>query len=187
MKTSYVKDGIVTCGECTATRVHDFDHAEMECGTCHAITRVQPETAAIAEEIWVTEVGEKIAVGDMSDIHARNTLRMLINQIRRNKVGNLSFHRQQLNGEQARCRVEDQANTISDLLNDFNFKPSSVAKVLMKDHRTIQQSIARFCVVYLEELAKKEIGRDTDPRNEDSVKVAKAFVEAVPNRYLPFV
>jgi DNA-directed RNA polymerase subunit RPC12/RpoP len=86
-------------------------------------------------------------------------------------------------------QVDKDANAISSIVNNFNFRPGSVAKILMKDHRTIQQNIARFCVVYLEELAKKDLARDTDPRNEDCVKLAKKFVECVPeqSRILPYL
>jgi len=48
-----------------------------------------------AEEIWITETGECIPVGKMSEKHVRNTLRMLIRQMRNRRVGCLKWHTEQ--------------------------------------------------------------------------------------------
>lgn len=54
---------------------------------------------ATVEEVWVTKDGVHIPVGKMSDEHARNTLRMLIRQIRLDKKSSLEYHRKALTGE----------------------------------------------------------------------------------------
>ena len=39
----------------------------------------------MSEEIWVTKTGGRIAVGDMTESHAKNALRMLIRKFREEK------------------------------------------------------------------------------------------------------
>jgi len=48
------------------------------------------------EEYWTTKDGQKIAVGDMTDEHVRNTLRMIIRKAREMKehqelIDNIGF------------------------------------------------------------------------------------------------
>ena len=58
------------------------------------------------EELWVTKDMEVIAVGDMNEHHARNTLRMLIRQIRKGDLSRLGRHKDAINC--ARAVVEAQ-------------------------------------------------------------------------------
>jgi hypothetical protein len=53
-------------------------------------------------------------------------------------------------------------------------------------HRTNQQTLTRFCMLWLEEQATMT-EMQYDQRNEASVKLATEICEKVPNRYLPFI
>jgi hypothetical protein len=59
-------------------------------------------------------------------------------------------------------------------------------KAMTRQHRTLQQNFTRLCVAWLLELAK---AKQCDLRNADSVRLAKLFVERIPEdeRYLPLV
>lgn len=64
-----------------------------------------------------------------------------------------------------------------------------VIDILSQDHRTLQQSITRFCVGWLEECAKKHQGGDFDLRNQASCELGKVFVEKIESREraMPFI
>jgi hypothetical protein len=47
------------------------------------------------EEMWITESGKAIPVGEMTEIHVRNVLRMLIRQFRNHRNGCIEFHIEQ--------------------------------------------------------------------------------------------
>lgn len=79
-------------------------------------------------------------------------------------------------------KIDKDAQTVSDLVNNFNFSPVKVALRLGSEHRTLQQNIMRFCVAFIEMMASKEIGRDTDARNEDSVRLAKKLLANIDER-----
>lgn len=49
------------------------------------------------EELWVTKDGEAIPVGELNEHHCRNTLRMLIKQIRTGNLVCLGGHQERLN------------------------------------------------------------------------------------------
>jgi hypothetical protein len=49
----------------------------------------------MAEETWITEKGECIKVGDMSEKHLKNTLRMLVRQMRNRRRECLEWHIEQ--------------------------------------------------------------------------------------------
>lgn len=48
------------------------------------------------EELWVTLDRQSVTVDDMDDMHVRNTLRMLIRQIRKGKLSSLAYHQTRL-------------------------------------------------------------------------------------------
>jgi hypothetical protein len=58
-------------------------------------------------------------------------------------------------------------------------------QVVFRTHRTLQQSIMRFILATLELWADPKT--DHDLRNEATVKLARKFLEAVPDRHLPLV
>lgn len=81
---------------------------------------------------------------------------------------------------------KDAAQSLADAVNYISTDEKLVAKHLMIEHRSLQQSLVRVFVAMLEELAKQETW---DLRNEASVKLAKKFVERfdITERYLPLV
>ena len=48
-----------------------------------------------AEEQWITEEGHAVEVGEMGDKHVRNTLRMLIRQMRNRRIDCIKWHVEQ--------------------------------------------------------------------------------------------
>lgn len=91
---------------------------------------------------------------------------------------------------------KEMAEEMSNFVNTYSFesKIQEFAKEMSRQHRTLQQSFTRLCLVWLEHVAKDEYG--TDPRNENSKRVAKDLIEAFkkekgqdfnPSEYLGFV
>lgn len=84
---------------------------------------------------------------------------------------------------------EEFAETLSKFVNIMNGDERQVYAILKmaNQHRTLQQNMTRFCVGWLEHLAvlSKDSDRYSDLRNEDSMKLAKEFVEKMESsRYL---
>ena len=82
--------------------------------------------------------------------------------------------------------TEQVKSTLSDFLNCYGHKRrDNLVKLLLTEHRTLQQSFTGFVVKWLEELSKANF----DGRNEASVKLAKLFVERTTEREraLPFI
>lgn len=63
------------------------------------------------EELWVTGDGTAIKVGDMTDEHVRNALRMLIKQIAKGDLYRLGHHQSKI--------VRARAGLPPDLLDDL--------------------------------------------------------------------
>jgi hypothetical protein len=93
--------------------------------------------------------------------------------------------RAELNAELNR-RNEAKAfvRQFSDFVNNMGRPEKEAIEIMGREHRTIQQNMTRFCVRWLEHLAKQS---EFDGRNEASVELAKKFVNAVPERHLPFI
>jgi hypothetical protein len=80
---------------------------------------------------------------------------------------------------------EDFASTFSDFCNSMSREPKkfAVAKML-REHRTIQQNMMRFCMQFIEGMA----ANGHDGRNEASVELAKAIMEIESRkRALPYI
>ena len=78
------------------------------------------------------------------------------------------------------------ARKIGDMLNSFSFNCKEVAEQIARtEHRTIQQSITRFCIEWLKVCASDDYGYDG--RNEASHKVAKELLDGKDIRGLPFI
>jgi len=83
--------------------------------------------------------------------------------------------------------VEALAEQFSRFVNGHSGSSyQQVAEILLRDHRTLQQSMMRFCMVFIEGMARKE-ETQTDLRNEASVVMAKRIVEACSDLTLPLV
>lgn len=68
------------------------------------------------------------------------------------------------------ARNKENAQIISDMVNDFNFNAKGVCEELSKEHRTLQQNFTRLCIEWLKTCASDEYRYDA--RNADSRKVA---------------
>jgi hypothetical protein len=77
---------------------------------------------------------------------------------------------------------EDAANFVqvfSTFCNNMNDEPQKLAvAALMREHRTIQQKMMRFFMLFVENMA----GQSYDLRNEASVKLAEQ-IQQIPDRY----
>lgn len=74
------------------------------------------------------------------------------------------------------CELADQ---ISKFVNRFGCPMKDVVERLSRDHRTLQQGVTRFCVLWLEQCDKAYDEHNYDLRNEASVKLGKAFVSRI--------
>lgn len=82
--------------------------------------------------------------------------------------------------------TKECARKIGDMLNSFSFNSRAVAEYIAKtEHRTIQQSITRFCIEWLKVCASDDYGYDG--RNEASHEVAKELLDGKDIRGLPMV
>lgn len=80
---------------------------------------------------------------------------------------------------------EDFAEVFSRFCNDSRRDPkkAAIAKML-REHRTIQQNMMRFCMQFIEGMANN----GHDGRNEASVELAKAIMELDSRkRALPYI
>ena len=73
-------------------------------------------------------------------------------------------------------RGEEFAKQFSDFVNSYSQDANKYAvEKMVRDHRTLQQNMMRFVMLFITEMAKN----GTDLRNEDSVALAKKIVEHV--------
>ena len=80
---------------------------------------------------------------------------------------------------------EEFAELFSNFCNDSRRDPkkAAIAKML-REHRTIQQNMMRFCMLFIEGMATN----GHDGRNEASVELAKAIMEIESRkRALPYI
>lgn len=70
--------------------------------------------------------------------------------------------------------------------NDVEIKDA--IKLMCQDHRTLQQSMVRFCVLFIQEMAKKKEAGLFDGRNEHAVNLCHKIVEQCgEDMYLPLI
>lgn len=82
--------------------------------------------------------------------------------------------------------TKECARKIGEMANSFSFSPESIAKQIARtEHRTIQQSITRFCIAWLRVCASDDYGYDG--RNEASHRVAKQLLDGKDIGGLPFI
>lgn len=98
------------------------------------------------------------------------------------ELASLAFSRMPKSDEQ---KGEDFASLFGDFCNTYNRKPQKIAVAkMLKDHRTNQQNMMRFCMMFIEEMAKQ----DSDGRNEASVELAKEIMNLDSRKLaLPYV
>ena len=86
----------------------------------------------------------------------------------------IEFERLQYDARKAMKRDgEAFAVVLSDFVNNMNTEPvENCAAQLAREHRTLQQNAMRFCLFFIQAMAKN----DTDLRNEDSVALAKRIM-----------
>ena len=84
----------------------------------------------------------------------------------------------------AQLSGRDLAKECADAVNSFSFNSKEFAQTICREHKTLQQSWMRVMMTCIEELAKQT---NYDLRNEATVMMAKAIVEAVGDKGLPLV
>jgi len=78
------------------------------------------------------------------------------------------------------------AEAFSRLVNNYSREEQKAAiQEMLRDHRSLQQSMTRFMVMWFKALAEDKYGHDL--RNEASVQLAKDFMAAKFNKALPLV
>lgn len=82
--------------------------------------------------------------------------------------------------------TKKNARALGDMMNSFSFNAKNVAEYFAQvEHRTIQQSLTRFCVEWLRVCASDNYGYDG--RNEASHEVAKQLLDGKDIGGLPFI
>lgn len=77
--------------------------------------------------------------------------------------------------------AEEIAEVLSRFVNGSDTsKLKELAKLMTKDHRTLQQLKMKLACLFIEEMASQEF---YDARNEASVKAAKAMIEGFKSKY----
>ena len=72
--------------------------------------------------------------------------------------------------------TKESGDAIGRMINSFSFSPKAVAQyIAQREHRTIQQSLTRFCMAWLEVCASDDYGYDG--RNEARHKLAKKLLD----------
>ena len=80
---------------------------------------------------------------------------------------------------------KDLANACTGAVNSFSFNGKLFAEEMLRQHKTIQQSFVRECIVpYLRALSVTE---NYDERNLASVELAKAVMDVADKHSLPFI
>jgi hypothetical protein len=80
------------------------------------------------------------------------------------------------------------AAAISRFVNGNKSATATAVRKMVREHRTIQQGMMKFFLVFVEEMAKKEGASDIDPRNEAAVACAKRIMEIdLQDRVMPYV
>ena len=75
--------------------------------------------------------------------------------------------------------TKEFAQAMSRYVNGMRADIPDVVDILARDHRTIQQSVTRFAVMWLEKMAEHHDNQNFDLRNQASVELGKEFVEKV--------
>jgi len=90
-------------------------------------------------------------------------------------------------------RVEGKefANQFSRFVNVIanDQEQEEAVNFMCRDHRTLQQSMVRFCLKFISKMAEKEGSHDFDARNEGAVKLCAKIVKECGDdmNYLPFI
>ena len=82
--------------------------------------------------------------------------------------------------------TKENVRILERMVNSFSFAPNSVAQYFAQTaHRTLQQSLTRFCVEWLMVCASDGYGYDG--RNEASHRVAKQLLDGKEIDGLPYI
>lgn len=73
-------------------------------------------------------------------------------------------------------RAKEAAEAVAKFTNSMSFKGSLFIEAMAREHRTLQQSFTRICLMWLWHLSQLPEGH-YDLRNEASVKIAKKLME----------
>ena len=72
-------------------------------------------------------------------------------------------------------RTANAVKVMTDFVNNYGHDPKEFAKMMEREHRTLQQSFTKLCLKWIEHIAQEEYR--TDGRNEDSKKTAQKLLQ----------
>ena len=78
--------------------------------------------------------------------------------------------------------AKQAVETVTDYVNNMCHDPKEFVEQMARQHRTLQQSFTGVCLEWLKHLSTLNEG-EFDPRNQDSVMVAKKLLKNVDLRY----
>ena len=81
-------------------------------------------------------------------------------------------------------RHEFYRDIVDDMVNDFGFQDTELAKKMANNHPTLQQNFMRMCANFIMRMAEKTY---CDDRNRTSVEYAKAIMDNVGEEYFPYI
>ena len=76
---------------------------------------------------------------------------------------------------ETKTQAQEVVQNVTDYLNSFSNKNEAFIKEMNREHRTLQQSVTKLCLAWVENCASEEY--HFDGRNEASHKVSKEVVE----------
>ena len=84
--------------------------------------------------------------------------------------------------EVQRAEAKQVVRVVSDYVNNYGHSKEQFAQAMAEEHRTLQQSFTGVCLAWLKLLASRR-EHEYDPRNEASVKLARAIDQRMREEY----
>jgi hypothetical protein len=82
-------------------------------------------------------------------------------------------------------RASKAVQNLTKFVNNLSCPMKMFTKLMMQEHRTLQQSTMRLIIATIEEWSKQE---NYDLRNEQTIKICKKIMDAINDeKHLPFV
>jgi len=83
---------------------------------------------------------------------------------------------------------KDAVDAFSDFVNNMSMQPKEFAELVMREHRTLQQSMFGVMLETIKMWAEMSESGRYDLRNEYTVKTSKKIMELLDNNtYTPFI
>lgn len=76
-------------------------------------------------------------------------------------------------------QATDAVERMTSRMGDGEFSPEDLAEALANNHRTLQQNVMDFCLLFIDKMDQNHITGRTDLRNEAGAQIAHEIVNAV--------